>query len=162
MIFTALIIVGSALFTSFVGYWTHRLFHNPICGPLYDAHMDHHTVQYPPGNLTSDVYRSSGKNNSAFIFTLAFSPIMLMVIASHFLLGISIWTCACVLASMIGTGLLHDYIHDGFHLNKSIWQRLPFFSRWQELHNIHHVDMSKNYGIFSFIFDKAFKTYKDK
>jgi sterol desaturase/sphingolipid hydroxylase (fatty acid hydroxylase superfamily) len=162
MIFTALTIAGSVAATVFFGYWSHRLFHNPISGPFYKAHMNHHTVQYPPEDFTSDVYRSAGKDNTLWYFALAFSPLMIMIVLSHFLLGVSLWTCACVIASMIATGLVHDYLHDGFHLNKSLWQYLPFFSRWQELHKIHHVDMSKNFGIFSFLFDKLFKTYQDK
>ncbi len=162
MIFTILTIAASAAATTFLGYWTHRLFHKSISGPFYNAHMSHHTVQYPPGDFTSDEYRSAGKNNTLWYFALAFSPLMIMIVLSHFLFGVSIWTCGCILASMIATGYLHDYMHDGFHLNKSFWQYMPGFHRLQELHRIHHDDMTKNYGIFSFALDKLFSTYQDK
>ncbi len=162
MIFTLLTIAGSIAMTTFLGYWTHRLFHKPISGPFYRAHINHHAVQYPPEDFTSDIYRSAGKDNSLWYFALAFSPLMIIIALSYFLLGTSLWTCVCILGSMIGTGLVHDYMHDGFHLNKSYWHYLPGFSRLIELHKVHHVDMSKNYGIFSFVFDKMFKTYQDK
>lgn len=161
MIFTILTIISSAVFTIFTGYWAHRAFHQKWSGPFYSAHQNHHMIQYPPENFTSDTYRSAGQDNTLWYFTLAFSPIMIMVAASHFLLGISIWTCICILTSMIGTGLLHNYMHDGFHLNKSFWGYLPGFNRLQELHRIHHEQMNYNFGIFSFLLDKAFKTYKD-
>lgn len=161
MIITLLIILGSAVFTTFIGYWAHKAFHQEWSGMFYKAHMNHHTIQYPPEDFTSDTYRSAGKDNTLWYFVLAFLPIMAMVVASHFFLGVSVWTCACILASMIGTGLLHDYMHDAFHLNKTVWKYLPGFERLRELHKIHHIDQSKNFGIFNFSLDKLFKTYKD-
>lgn len=163
MIWTVLICLLSSVITCFFGYWTHRSFHCKWSGPFYTAHTNHHFKQYPPdGPFTSDTYKGAGTQNTFWYFTLAFLPIIAIIIGSVFFLGISIWTCICVIGSMIGTGLLHDRIHDAFHLTKTKWQYLPLFAKWQALHRLHHTDQKSNFGIFSFTLDKVFKTFKDR
>ena len=148
--------------TSFIGYWVHRLYHLPISGPFYRAHMNHHLQQYPPSDFTSDIYRSAGADNTVLYFILTFLPIIVAIIASVFFLGVSIWVCLSIFAGMFSAGILHDKLHDAYHLNQSYWQYLPFFRRLQDLHRIHHQgDMKTNYGIFSFVCDRLFGTFQN-
>lgn len=163
MAYYFLLFLASAFITSFIGYWAHRFFHSEYSGPFYKVHMNHHLIQYPPGGgvdgFISDEYKSAGTSNSLYYFVAIFCPIIGGVIGATILLHISIWTCLSVLIGMVGAGLLHDRLHDSFHLKNTIWSNLPWFKEWQRYHYIHHQDMAKNYGIFLFIFDKLFKTF---
>lgn len=150
------------LFTTFFGYVVHKAFHKPWMGRAYKAHMNHHLKQYPPNDFYSDKYRSAGKDNTVYLFILAFLPILFTI---KLLMYLSILTApvgVAMLAVMIGVGLLHNYIHDAFHLNKTFLRKFKFFKRLEKLHYIHHIDMRKNLGIYTFIWDKVFKTFRNK
>lgn len=161
MIYLLLLALISSVITGMLGYWVHMSFHHSWSGPFFKAHQSHHFIQYPPGDLVSEVYRDAGKDNTLYLFALVFIPVIGAVIASIFLFGVSILSAIVIIVSMIGTGLLNDRLHDSFHLFKSPWQILPFYKNWQRLHFIHHYDISKNYGIYSFTYDKLFKTFSD-
>lgn len=161
MIFTLLIIAITFVFSTFLGYWAHLAFHQSWSGIFYRAHTNHHTIQYPPNDFISEKYRSAGKYNSAYYFTFIFLPIIGLLVSSVFFLGISTFTCLIILATMLSVGLLHDNIHDSFHLQNSIWHHLPFHKKWQQLHLVHHIDQSKNFGVYNFLFDKLFKTFQN-
>lgn len=161
MIWTIMVMASAALLTCFLGYWIHRAFHSEWSGPFFKAHLNHHTIQYPPEDFTSDEYRSAGKDNSLIYFALAFLPVIAFIIALCLFLGVSLWTCGCAIATMVVVGLLHDSMHDSFHLNKTKWSYVPLYGTWKELHRTHHEHMGSNYGIFSFTFDRLFKTYKE-
>jgi sterol desaturase/sphingolipid hydroxylase (fatty acid hydroxylase superfamily) len=160
MILSILFILAAVIFTTFLGYWFHRAFHQEWAGRFHRAHMNHHLVQYPANNFTSDEYRSAGTDNSVFLFALAFLPIMVIMVVGGLALGVSLWHIIFFIAGMLTTGFLHDRIHDAVHLNRTIWQYLPFYKKWQELHLIHHQNMLANFGIFSFALDKLFKTFR--
>jgi sterol desaturase/sphingolipid hydroxylase (fatty acid hydroxylase superfamily) len=56
---------------------------------------------------------------------------------------------------------LHNNMHDSFHIRKTFWHKFPFFQKLIKSHYQHHINMGTNYGIFSFFWDKLFKTYKE-
>ncbi len=86
------------------------------------------------------------------------------MIATPILLGafgvIAWWLVGLLIAEMLAYGWLSDYTHDAFHITNHPLNRLAVFRRWNELHYIHHVDMSRNLGIFDYSLDRLFKTYK--
>lgn len=146
---------------TFLGYAFHLMFHKPWSRRFYQAHMNHHLKQYPPSNFISDNYRDAGNDNTVWLFTIVFSPFVLTVLILTLTHVLSIFLGVSVLIEMILIGLLNNSMHDSFHLKKTFWHRFWFFDSLIKLHYYHHIDMSTNYGIFSFIWDKIFGTYKD-
>jgi len=149
------------LFTlTLLGYGFHWMFHQPWSGHFYKAHMNHHLKQYPPTDFYSDTYRYAGKDNTVVLFGLVFAPIVITMIVLTATGGVSLFLGLSVLAEMGIIGALNNSLHDCFHLRNSFWQKFSFFERLRKLHFQHHVDMSTNYGIFSFIWDQIFGTYR--
>jgi sterol desaturase/sphingolipid hydroxylase (fatty acid hydroxylase superfamily) len=149
------------LLTSFLGYIIHWAIHRPWAGKAYRAHRAHHVDLYPPGKLISDTYRSAGQQSTVYTFVMAFAPLLLIPpvlwITGVFTFGMAL---SAVLAMGI-SGLLNDTIHDSYHV-KDHWlgRVVPGYDRMRQLHFIHHVNMRKNYGIYSFVWDRIFGTLK--
>jgi sterol desaturase/sphingolipid hydroxylase (fatty acid hydroxylase superfamily) len=144
--------------TTLFGHVVHWSLHQGWAGKLNDAHMTHHIRLYPPSDYVSDVYRSPGKDNTVFIFGAAAIPLVITPLVLLLLGYISVFIMVWATVEMLVIGYMHDGIHDAFHVRKSFWHRVPGYSRWAELHYLHHVDMKTNYGIFFFGWDMVFNT----
>lgn len=156
--FLTLVIVFFAI--TLFGHVSHYCLHQKWSGKLNRAHMAHHLKLYPPSDYVSDVYRNPGKDNTVFIFAAMGAPLIIAPIILFIMGKLSLFLTIISVIEMLFVGLLHDRIHDSFHLTKSFWHKLPGYRKWNELHFIHHIDMSKNYGIFWFFYDKLFSTFK--
>lgn len=154
-----LVICLTFLLTSFIAYIIHWLFHQKWMGRFHKSHMNHHTIQYPANNFYSDKYRSPGKDDTAVLFVLFFSPIIASIILLTALNVISILFCFIMIVEMILIGLLNDKLHDHFHLNKTFLNKFSYFQKLRKLHYNHHLDMSKNFSIYWFFFDKLFGSF---
>lgn len=122
--------------------------------------MAHHLKMYPPSNFSSDVYRGTGKDSSLIFFIIALIPLIILLI----IIGLLINYVPAMIAGIVTlvlNGLLHNYIHDSFHINKSWVRRFSSFQRLEKLHYIHHANMRKNFGIFTFYWDRLFGSFKD-
>ena len=137
-----------------IGYFIHRMLHSPISGILNQKHMTHHLKLYPTTDFYSEKYRSPGKDNTVFIF----AAILLALSGLMFLL-FSFKIAAIVSAEFLVLGLLNDYLHDIFHIKPNWLEKYGWFQRLRVIHYYHHVDMSKNFGIFTFLADRVFKTF---
>jgi len=144
---------------SFLGYWSHRAFHQPWSRWFYRAHMNHHLQQYPPGNFFSDKYREAGADDTMWYFLAVFSP-LLITLALLTCFGVISWLVGITtLVSMFACGYAHDYIHALFHVNGSWINRFKLGQYWIRLHQEHHNDMQVNLGIFTFWCDRLFSTF---
>jgi len=160
-------ILITAIITFFVcgffGYVVHRSLHQPWAGQLNKLHMTHHLKLYPPTDYLSDVYRNAGKDNTTRVFALAATPLIVLPIILGMYDVISVASTATAFVVMCIMGLLHDYLHDSFHIRGHFLNRVPIFKnlfiRWNNLHYQHHVNMQCNLGIFNFLFDRLFGTF---
>ena len=160
ILFTIIIVF---FFTNLFGYVVHWSLHQPWAGFVNTAHMAHHLKMYPSTDFFSDVYRRAGKDSSVQFFAVAAIPMIVIPI----LLGIfGILSFHLVLISLIIElllGFLHNYLHDAFHIRKHLLTNLPIiknlFNRWMKLHYIHHIRMNTNFGIFTYHWDRIFKTF---
>jgi Fatty acid hydroxylase superfamily len=158
-----LTIIITFFVSSLFGYVVHKSLHQEWTGRLNDAHMTHHIRLYPPDDYVSDKYRNAGKDNTVKIFAIAALPL----VAAPIVLGVfHILPLALVIAAlmvMVVMSFLHSYLHDAFHIRNHWLLRVPLigrlFARWVNLHWLHHVDMSTNYGIFLFHWDHLLRTY---
>ncbi|SRR5258708_11303261 len=160
-----LIEIVAAIFTlilfTFLGYSFHWMFHQRWSGRFYTAHYNHHHIQYPINNFSSDSYRYSGKDSTVWLFGLCFAPIIAGMIAITVLHVVSLFLGLSILVEMAFIGWLNNSLHDNFHLTKSFWQRFWFFDKLVSRHKQHHINTNTNLGIFSFVWDKILGTFKE-
>lgn len=157
----AIILLLIFILFTFLGYVFHWMFHQEWSGIFYRKHKNHHEKQYPETDLISDVYREAGADNTTFLFLGVFSPIIIGTILLMVFGVVGKIFGGVILFEMVVIGLINAYLHDSFHLNKSIWHKWPAFDRLRKLHFIHHHNQSKNFGIFSFVWDRMFKSYSE-
>lgn len=152
--------IASYLVTSFLGYIVHWMMHQRWAGPLRVAHMAHHIVLYPPKNLMSESYRSAGSSSSVWTFLAVLIPLMLLPVALALGGVISLWSAGLAVIAMALVGITNDIIHDSFHvIDHPLSKVIPGYKRMQELHFVHHRNMKRNFGIYSFVCDRLFKTH---
>jgi len=146
---------------AFLGYVFHWAFHQRWSKRFYSSHMNHHLKQYPPSDFYSDRYRDPGSDNTAWLFALVFSPFVATIVVLTLISAVSLFLGLAILAEMAVIGWLNNSLHDSFHLRETFWHKFKFFNRLQKLHYQHHVNMRSNLGIFSFLWDKIFRTFND-
>jgi len=159
MFLTAIITLVSCVASGFFGYWIHRGLHQKWAGPFHRAHMEHHVELYPPGNMTSERYRTARwYHRGPLLFTPPFFVIVGILTLLAWIVEISLWNVVVPAIVFVLSGYINDVTHDSFHLRKHWAQRLPFYRRIRRAHFLHHNDMGKNYGILSFEWDVVFGT----
>lgn len=156
-------IVLTSIMTSLFGYLVHRSLHLPALGRFNRSHMAHHKL-YPINDFLSKEYRDAGKDSTIITFAIASIPMILLPIILGILNIIPILIVLITLFIMILIGILHDRIHNFIHIENHFLNKVPIinklFVKWIELHKVHHMDYSKNFSIFFFLWDKVFKTYE--
>ena len=157
-----LALVLTYLFTTFFGYVVHWSLHQPWMGKLHTSHMAHHVELYPPEDFTSEVYRHPKNDNIVLVFGIASIPFVIIPIIV-FILGIfPLSIFISIMSMMILQSFLHYYLHDAYHIKNHWLSKIPFvkdiFAKLYQLHYLHHLRMSKNFGIFVFHWDKVFGT----
>lgn len=152
------------LLTTFFGYVVHRSLHQTWTGNLHKSHMAHHLKFYPANDFFSDKYRDAGVDNTVRIFAFAAIPVVALPFVLYFIGLLSLTLTIIILVEMGIIGFLHDFLHDSFHITNHYLNRVPVIGSWFKklinLHQAHHFDMNKNFGIFSFTWDKIFKSFK--
>lgn len=148
------------------GYLTHRAIHQRWAGPLFKQHLFHHVRHYPTHDFTSDVYRQGEKDSSVYIFLLVCIPIGFIPLGLWYFGVISLAAMIVSLVNMAIIGFLNSWIHDAFHLKNHFLGKIPvikiFYNHLVHKHYLHHKYVQSNLGIFSFSWDKIFKTYRLK
>lgn len=143
--------IGSAVFTDLVGYWLHRWAHRPSSGPMHRAHMVHHVTNYPPKDVLSKKYRSSGKDSLA----IWFGPFLLLY--ACLLLGFGVHPWATLPAALL-VSVLSSVAHDLSHVYPSIGWRWRVLIDASVRHHAHHFKMGRNFGILVPWWDRLFGT----
>lgn len=163
MVVVLISIIITYTIASLFGYVIHWSLHQPWAGKFNSSHMAHHLKLYPPIDFTSEIYRKAGADSTTKFFAIASLPLIITPIVLCFVGFIPVLCLIAILLTEAIVGFLSDYLHDSFHIKNHWMTCLPvvqvIFERWIHLHYLHHVDMSKNYGIFSFHWDRLFKTF---
>lgn len=161
MLMVLFVLVLVFIIVSFFGYGVHWALHQPWTKQFNESHMAHHLKLYPPSDyLSEDKYRGAGKDNTFFAFAIASLPMLGIPVLLWYFGMFSLPLALLVIAEMLFIGFLHDYIHDAFHVKNHWLNRLKIVQKWNQIHFVHHVDMGKNFGIFTFWVDKLFGTFQ--
>lgn len=161
MLVTLILLVAVFVGVTLFGYGVHWAIHQPFMGRFNKSHMTHHEVLYPSGKFFSEKYLDAGKDNTTYTFLIAGAPIVLFPFLLWFLGVISLFSLVLIIAEIAVVGYLHDYLHAAFHVQGHWLHKVPGFDKLTKLHEVHHDDMSKNFGIYLFAWDKLFKTFKE-
>ncbi len=154
--------VATYMLTTLLGYVIHWALHQRWTGYLNKSHMAHHIRMYPPGDLVSNTYRSAGRHSTVYTFLLAFSPLLLLPFVLWLVGAWALATALVCVGAIAVVGLLNDFVHDSYHVRRHWLGRVTpsFYARLQHLHFVHHRDMRRNFGIYSFAWDRVFRTFR--
>jgi sterol desaturase/sphingolipid hydroxylase (fatty acid hydroxylase superfamily) len=163
MIIILITIFLTVLVTSLFGHCMHWALHQPGAGRAHQAHMVHHLKLYPPNDYVSKTYRHAGKDSSPQFFATGATPLVVLP-GILWVFGImSLTVMLTVLAVEVVMAFLNNYLHDSFHIENHRLNRVWAVRRWYErltaVHYLHHLDMTKNFGIFTFWWDRFFGSY---
>lgn len=151
---------------SLFGYFVHKSLHQDWTGRYNTSHMAHHEKLYPPEDFLSEKYRDAGKDDTFWTFAVISLPLILAPIVLGLLGILSLTLTLIALTEMLLIGWLNNYLHNALHIKNHWISKVPIikylFAKWGNLHYLHHVNMSFNYGIFSFHWDRLFKTFWKK
>lgn len=127
-------------------------------GPLTSIRRNHTTSHhsfYGPSRFESITYSREEKSVSfAYVPVAALHSALCLLLLPWVFAAISILACAL-------TFLAHVYLHEHIHLAESWLLRSPWFRRIKELHRIHHIDQSKNFGVLDFTWDRLTGSYQE-
>jgi sterol desaturase/sphingolipid hydroxylase (fatty acid hydroxylase superfamily) len=151
------------LIVSLFGYFVHKALHQSWTGRYNSSHMAHHLTLYPPEDYLSDEYRDAGKDDTFWTFAIISLPVVITPILLYLIGALSFTLSTISLIEMLFIGWLNSFLHNALHIRNHWMTKIPVvknvFAYWNKLHYLHHVDMQKNYGIFSFAWDKVFRTF---
>lgn len=140
--------------------WTgHWALHQPWAGRFFKAHLTHHRL-YPPKSLQSEQYREPGRDDT----TLLLAPLIIGAVMAWLLvltfLGVSWIETLCLIVLGAVVGLLHEWLHQAFHLETHWLDRFRWFKVLRDLHFEHHRSARVNLGVIWFGWDRLFKTFR--
>jgi hypothetical protein len=126
-------------------------------GPLTSIRRHHTTSHhsiYGPSRFESTTYSREEKSVSFTYLPIAMlhSALCLLILPVAYAV-ISIFVCAV-------TFVAHVYLHEQIHLTGSWLLRSSWFRKIKELHRIHHIDQSKNFGVLDFTWDRITGSYQ--
>ncbi len=162
MIFSLVFFCAYIALITLFGHAAHWVMHRPWIRKLYNAHMVHHFKLYPVHDFESDEYRSAGKDSGTIFFTVLAIPFLAIPIVFWLLTSLSLfWAIASILGGGL-FGLLNDWVHASFHTRGHILRRIPGWERMRDWHYAHHVDVTVNYGIWFFGWDRLFGSLRER
>lgn len=149
-------LITSHYIASFIQVGLHYcLGHKAIGNYFYRIHLTCHHDLYAKNMMVTETYLQ--EESSLKLFFLI--PISIVAFTGYFLIPLDILFVH--LATMIGSFYAHVYIHVQYHLKHSWLNQFSWFRKNRNRHIIHHQDMSKNYAVIGFIWDKLFGTYEE-
>ena len=151
VLYTVIALFFGYFFVQIIGTaGAHRILHHKISGPVFRAHTDHHDTQYPPEDCLSATYRQPHWRNRPIWYYVP--PAGLLTAA--FFYFTPLYIAIALTIELIAIAWANDWIHEKIHIEGHWLERYKWFWRLRDLHWHHHVDESKNLGIFSWFTDK--------
>lgn len=155
-------VIASVVVATLIGHVVHWMLHKRWSGPFFRGHMEHHLDHYPPGALVSPAYKVPKWHRSGPVL---FTPAFLIIVAAAggltYLLSLPLALMVTFGVTVLLFGLLNDAVHDSFHVEKSVFHKLPGFASMRASHFLHHHNMRKNFGIIVFAWDRVFGTFRE-
>lgn len=140
------------------GYLVHKALHHPLLGKIHETHDIHHKRMYPPEDyLAPGKYREVPNEAQPFKY---YAAAAIPLVTAVFLLA-PLTMALALTAELLVVAWANDWLHQKFHIEGFWMERYSWFHELRALHWHHHVDDSKNLGIFSWFADSIFRTYEE-
>lgn len=147
--------IVSFFFSEAVGFAIHRLAHWSGSGKLFQDHLNHHAVAYPPSKYLSAKYL--GDLRTSFI------PYFIPVFVAFNLLAFAIMSWPMALTFLVvssAVSLASNMLHDSYHVKDHWLTRFSWHRHLREVHRVHHVNVKKNLGIYFYFYDRLFGSFR--
>lgn len=156
MLFASLVIGYFVIQTT--GYMVHKALHLPVLGIIHRTHDIHHRLMYPPDDyLDAGEYREVEDQAQPFKYYAAASVPLLFI--TYYLMPFCIFSALAL--ELLLVAWLNDWLHQKLHIKGHWLEKFRWFHRLRALHWHHHVDDTKNLGIFSWGPDKVLGTFQE-
>jgi sterol desaturase/sphingolipid hydroxylase (fatty acid hydroxylase superfamily) len=121
-------------------------------GPFFRAHLGNHHAIYNR-IFTSKSYIDEDESLTVYYL----SPIVICSALGFWLLPMAF--ALTVLGSFFFSFAAHVYVHVQYHLEDSVLERFKWFRQRKYLHQLHHEQPNRNFGVMEFIWDRVLGTY---
>lgn len=119
---------------------------------IFESHTNSHHAIYVGESFDLPSYCDE---EASVTFTLV--PVA-MVVAGLGYLVLPVFLATVVCITVVATFVAHVYLHEQFHLEKSVLLKFRWFKKYKEIHRVHHEDQSRNFGVISFACDRIMGT----
>ncbi len=128
--------------------------HREFGRSLYRNHLYHHHGIYSQEFLVSEKYIPEEKNLDIYYLI----PSAGVLLLAYQLLAVDLFIVH--LSSLALSVYLHIYLHTQYHMSDSWLMRFHWFRSKRQLHILHHKDLTKNFAVIEFFWDKILGTYE--
>lgn len=129
--------------------------HRAVGGTIYETHLYNHHGIYSSNILVSDTYLDETESLDLYYAI----PGILVALCAYWALPYDLFVVH--IAGLALSTAAHLYLHTQYHLRQSWLARFPWFAKKQRLHLIHHKDMTKNFAVVEFFWDRVLGTYEE-
>ena len=134
----------------------HRVLgHRKKCGYISRIHAHEHHGIYSKDLLVSESYLDEAQSVDYFYAI----PIVLLATCVFLITRRDIFLVH--IATLGLSTFAHLYLHVQYHLRNTWLKRYQWFKRKQRLHLLHHRDMTRNYAVIEFFWDRVLGTFED-
>jgi len=131
----------------------HRFFgHRQLILSIFKSHTGSHHTIYSATNFERPVYSTEEASVTYTIIPVA----VIIPGVAYFLLSPYLTIVAGV--TVTATFLANVYLHVQYHLESTWLTRFNWFNKYKELHRMHHIDQTTNFGVIGFICDRLMGT----
>ena len=127
--------------------------HKRLIPFVFDSHTrSHHTI------YSSRTFESTTYSKEEASITYTFIPFAMLIAGVAYLL-LPFFLFITALLTVIASFTMQAYLHAQFHLSNSWLQRFHWFNRCKEIHRIHHINQTSNFGLINFNCDRIMGTF---
>ena len=138
-----------------VGFIFHKFIdHGHLIKRIEYEHWKHHFKHYPPDNLRPTHSYTKVKAIEWKIFGPLVLIILFLLVPFEYALPIAV--------GGIPYAIIIWYFHRLFHMRSHFLSKNRYFIYLQKIHDLHHLDTSKNYTITNPVMDKIFGTFTSR
>jgi sterol desaturase/sphingolipid hydroxylase (fatty acid hydroxylase superfamily) len=126
--------------------------HHRQGGKFFRAHLGNHHAIYSRIFTTKSYI---DEDESLTVYYLA--PVAICSALAFWLLPLPF--AVTVLSAFLFSFTAHVYVHVQYHLEDSVLERSRWFRRRRYLHQLHHEQPNRNFGVMEFFWDRLLGTY---
>jgi len=141
---------------SLIQLTAHRfLGHRTGGGHISRVHAYEHHGVYSKDRMISERYLDEARSVDYYYAI----PALLVAVSAYAVLPLDLLVTHLVTLGF--STFAHFYLHVQYHLRNTWLNRYAWFQRKQRLHLLHHRNMSRNYAVIEFVWDRLLGTFQD-